>query len=90
MATGDKVSFTLAEVHEMTGVAITALRRGCRSGQIRHTKIGRARVMNHEQIAEMLKRFEDGGRPVVVSAEAQADDEDLRRAFARIQPGRAA
>lgn len=78
----ERFAYQLAEVAELTGVALNAIEKGCRAGVIPHCQVGRARVMTPEQIRGFLAAREVG--PASVDDELQRRREEiLRRSAAR-------
>jgi hypothetical protein len=76
---------TLAEVHEMTGFPLRALKDGCRSNRITHVYKFRKRYLTPAQIDKLIRESTvDATRPFM--DEVAADELDRRRAARRRRP----
>jgi hypothetical protein len=57
----DDFAYTLEEVSERTGFALTELIRDCKAGRIEHTWRGRTRCMTPSQVAKLMSSHRHGG-----------------------------
>lgn len=90
---GDDRVYSLPEVSERTGFAVTSLEEDCRRGTIEHTKRGRTVGMTSRQIAMLVTQYARGGgasAPVVVDALDQARQMSRQSGGRRRGRGRAA
>lgn len=58
---GDDLVYSLPEVHERTGFALSTLEDDCKSGTIEHTRRGRTIGLTSRQIAILVTRHRSGG-----------------------------
>jgi hypothetical protein len=68
-------AYTLEEVAERTGFALTELIRDCKAGRIEHTWRGRTRCMTPDQVAKLMSNHRHGGddkQPTVNPAQEEA------------------
>jgi len=80
--------YTLEQVAERTGFALSSLKKDCRAGRIEHTQYGDARGMTPSQLAKFLERLRVGGD--LHQAVPAADDmAEARRATRRSSASRA-
>jgi hypothetical protein len=78
----DDFAYTLEEVAERTGFALTELIRDCKAGRIEHTWRGRTRCMTPGQVAKLMSEHRHGGddkQPAVNPAQQEAVDLALVR-----------
>jgi hypothetical protein len=81
--------YTLEQVHEMTGFALTSLEADCRDGKVKHTRRGRTIGMTLRQIDMLVEAYEVGETPQPGFATHSEVEESLRGSAARIRPPRA-
>ena len=89
-------AYTLEQVSERTGFALTSLQKDCRAGKIKHVRYGDARAMTPKQLADFMRQHSTGGElaPRISPADdevAQAREATRQSAAKRATPrGRAA
>jgi hypothetical protein len=77
LATFDDRAYSLEEVADRTGFALTELVRDCKRGLIEHTWRGRTRCMTSRQISKLLDEHRfvgDKKQPASSSAQQEAVD----------------
>jgi hypothetical protein len=74
----DDFAYTLEEVSERTGFALTELIRDCKAGRIEHTWRGRTRCMTPGQVTKLMSEHRYGGDDKQLAANsAQQEAIDL-------------
>jgi hypothetical protein len=87
-------AYSLDEVSERTGFAVTSLMKDCRAGRLNHVHYGDFRGMTPLHIAEMLRRYSTDGDLAIRRVELKNDMAEARaasrKAASRKTPRRAA
>ena len=89
MTAAEKLTYSLAEVAEMTGFARSALEDDCRAGRIAHVKRGHFVGMTRDQIEALIAAHTVGATTRPLSDE-EAEDAAIDQRLARRMAGRAA